>query len=182
MKYPKKIIDKAKQITVLLLDIDGVFTDGRLVYGEHGETLKQFSVLDGQGLKFLQDIGIEITIISGRSGMSTQKRLSDLGMKNVFLGISDKLVVAQKFLDENNYAWTEVCCMGDDWADLQILSHSQLSCAPANAHLEVKARVDWVANQRGGEGALRELCDLILTAKGKYKDLLSVALGLNKAT
>ena len=157
--------------------MDGVLTDGRLLYSEHGETLKQFSVLDGQGLKFLQHIGIEIIIISGRSGRSVQKRLSDLGINNIFLGVSDKHAIAQQFLDENNYAWSEVCCMGDDWADLQILSLSQLSCAPANAHCEVKDRVDWVASQKGGEGAARELCDLILTAKGKYLEILSNALG-----
>ena len=155
-----------------LFDVDGVLTDGRLLIGEHGETVKAFSTLDGHGIKLLMHAGIEPVIITGRDSAAVRRRVADLGIRQAVYGAADKLGPAQAMLEAFGWSWSEVAAMGDDWPDLPLLQRAGFACAPANAHAEVKARVHHVTTAFGGHGAAREFCDLLLMASGQYARLL----------
>jgi len=170
----------AQSIRVVFFDVDGVFTDGRLIYSETGESLKQFNVLDGQGIKLLRGAGILPVVISGRHGKHVEKRLNDLGIQHINLAVEKKITIASEVLGSLGLNWNCAAVMGDDWPDLELIERCAFSCAPPNAHREVITRVNYVTKQRGGEGAVRDLCDLLITATGKYGILLEEALGLSK--
>jgi len=170
--HPTTVIEKAKRTKVLFLDVDGVLTGGEIFYSEHGETLKRFNTLDGQGLKYLLDAGVSPVIITGRKSQALFKRLTDLGIEQIHMGVHDKYLIAQNLLDELGFDWSQVVAVGDDWPDLPILLKAAVSIAPPNAHLEVKARVDLLSQHKGGEGCVREVCDLILKATGQYQPIL----------
>jgi 3-deoxy-D-manno-octulosonate 8-phosphate phosphatase (KDO 8-P phosphatase) len=160
---PQAILARAARIRLVLLDVDGVLTDGRIWYGPEGEALKAFDVRDGHGIVLLRG-QVEFGVISGRPGKATEKRLEELRFRHAVFGQRDKLAgYAQlAFLgipDE------EVAYMGDDVNDLPLLEKVGLSAAPADARPEVRARVHFVARSDGGRGAVRELCDLIRAAK-----------------
>ncbi len=155
-----------------VFDVDGVLTDGRLYIGEHGETVKAFSVLDGQGLKLLAAGGILPLIVTGRDSPAVRRRVADLGLAHAAYGAHDKLAAAQALLGGLQLGWDEVAVMGDDWPDLPLMAQAAFSCAPPNAHVEVRAVADHVTQARGGEGAARECCDLLLIAAGRYAGLL----------
>ncbi len=155
-----------------IFDVDGVLTDGRLFISEAGETLKAFHVLDGQGLKLLRLAGIEPLVITGRDSAALRRRMADLGIQHVLYGVADKLAAAQDLLDSLGVTWPEVAVIGDDWPDLPLLARAGLACAPPNAHAEVLALAQHVTSARGGEGAAREFCDLLLVASGRYAGLL----------
>jgi len=167
----------AQPIQVIFFDIDGVFTNGSLIYSESGETLKQFNVLDGQGIKFLESVGVVPVVISGRAGKAVEARMKDLGISRVHLGVHKKIEIANLVLLELGFDWSQAAVIGDDWADLEMMVNCRFSCAPSNAHPEVLSRVNYVTEKRGGEGAVRQFCDLIITAKGKYQLLLNEFLG-----
>ncbi len=155
-----------------LFDVDGVLTDGRLYIGEQGETVKAFSVLDGQGLKLLTAGGILPLIVTGRDSPAVRRRVADLGLPHAVYGAQDKRAAANALLSSLQLEWTDVAVMGDDWPDLPLMAQAAFSCAPANAHAEVRAVADHVTQARGGEGAARECCDLLLMAAGRYAALL----------
>jgi 3-deoxy-D-manno-octulosonate 8-phosphate phosphatase (KDO 8-P phosphatase) len=155
-----------------IFDVDGVLTDGRLYIGEHGETVKAFSTLDGHGLKLLKQGGITPLIITGRDSAAVRRRVADLGLDHAVYGAHDKLAAAQALLTQHAWAWSEVAAIGDDWPDLPLLTRAGFACAPANAHAEVKAVAHHVTNASGGHGAAREFCDLLLMAAGRYAALL----------
>ena len=155
-----------------LFDVDGVLTDGRLYIGEHGETVKAFSVLDGQGLKLLVAGGILPLIVTGRDSPAVRRRVADLGLPHAVYGAQDKRAAAEVLLSRLQLGWDEVAVMGDDWPDLPLMAQAAFACAPANAHAEVRAVADHVTQARGGEGAARECCDLLLMAAGRYAALL----------
>lgn len=155
-----------------IFDVDGVLTDGRLYIGEHGEQFKAFSTLDGHGLKLLAQGGIVPIVITGRDSPAVRKRVADLGLKHAVYGVQDKLAAAEPLLAALGVAWPEVAAIGDDWPDLPLLTRAGFACAPANAHVEVRAVVHHVTQAGGGEGAAREFCDLLLTAAGRYAALL----------
>jgi 3-deoxy-D-manno-octulosonate 8-phosphate phosphatase (KDO 8-P phosphatase) len=159
-------------ISLVLLDVDGVLTDGRLYMSAEGESLKAFHVLDGQGLKFLMRSGVKCAVITGRDSPALRRRLGDLGITDAHMGVADKLVVGQAIVERFGLAWSEVAAMGDDWPDLPLMTRAGLAVAPPNAHAEVRARAHHVTRARGGEGAVRELCDLVLMAHGHYAKLL----------
>jgi 3-deoxy-D-manno-octulosonate 8-phosphate phosphatase (KDO 8-P phosphatase) len=159
-------------IRAAIFDVDGVLTDGRLYIGADGETFKAFSVLDGQGLKLLALGGITPMVISGRDSPALRRRLADLGIAITCLGSSDKLAAAQQLLGDHGLDWTELAVIGDDWPDLPLLVRAGFACAVANAHVEVRALADHVTQARGGGGAAREFCDLLLCAAGRYAELL----------
>ena len=163
---------KAESIKLLLLDVDGVLTDGGIYYSEHGENLKRFNTLDGQGLKFLMESGVQPVVISGRSSEALKTRLSDLGFTEVFLGVHNKVEVAEQLMKRLGHDWRVVASMGDDWPDLPMLLKARLSFAPANAHQEVRKNVDIVTQCLSGQGAVREVCDIILKANGFYEVFL----------
>ena len=165
-----------------IFDVDGVLTDGRLYIGEAGEVFKAFHVLDGHGLKLLAQAAITPLIITGRDSAAVRRRVTDLGLGDAFFGVSDKLAVASAWLAERGIGWGELAVIGDDWPDLPLLARAGLACAPANAHAEAKALAHHVTAARGGEGAAREFCDLLLMASGRYAALLQTCLQTDSGT
>jgi len=153
-------------------DIDGVFTDGGLYFSEHGETLKRFHTLDGQGIKMLQRMGITPAVITGRDSAPLRLRLKALGITHAVFGTEDKLPAAEKILAELQLSWAQAAAVGDDWPDLPVLTRVALACAPSQAHPEVLARAHFVTSRSGGSGAVREVCDLLLVAHARYAEAL----------
>ena len=172
LRFSPQLLLKAQGIKALLLDVDGVLTPGNLLFSAQGETLKAFNTLDGHGLKMLQKAGITPVVISGRDSDALRSRLQALGITHMQLGTEDKKPAAQKILQALALSWEQVAAMGDDWPDLPLLNYAAFGCAPPNAHLEVRAVADHVTDAKGGEGAVRELCDLLLMASGQYAKLL----------
>lgn len=162
-------------IRVAFFDVDGVLTDGGLLMGEAGESLKRFNILDGLGLKLLQRAGITPVVITGRDSAPLRARLAALGITHAYFGTEDKRPAAEATLAQLNLRWGQAAAIGDDWPDLPVLERCSFSAAPANAHAEVRARVHWVTPERGGEGAARSFCDLLLVAAGRYAALLDEA-------
>jgi 3-deoxy-D-manno-octulosonate 8-phosphate phosphatase (KDO 8-P phosphatase) len=155
-----------------IFDVDGVLTDGRLYIGEHGETVKAFSTLDGHGLKLLARGGITPVVITGRDSAAVRRRVADLGLAHAVYGAQDKLAAAQAQLAALGVDWADTAVIGDDWPDLPLLLRAGFACASANAHAEVRAVADHVTTLSGGHGAAREFCDLLLMASGRYAALL----------
>ena len=168
-KYGPNILRQAKKVELLALDVDGVMTDGRVYFSALGDELKAFSILDGQGIKSLLNNGIEVAIITGRDSPLTKKRASDLGIKNILQGREDKKVALSELCKSLDVELDAVAYVGDDLPDLSAITSSGLGIAVANAHEFVKEHAYFCTNKSGGEGAVREVCDLILEAK----DLLS---------
>ena len=172
LNFPPELLLQAQGIRVLFLDVDGVLTDGSLYFSEGGETLKRFHTLDGHGLKLLQRVGITPAVITGRDSKPLRLRLAALGIEHAHFGTEDKRPAAEATLQALGLDWTQTAAMGDDWPDLPVLTRCALACAPANAQAEVIAQAHYVTRLRGGEGAVRELCDLLLVASGRYAQLL----------
>jgi 3-deoxy-D-manno-octulosonate 8-phosphate phosphatase (KDO 8-P phosphatase) len=159
-------------IKAAIFDVDGVLTDGSLYIGEHGEAFKAFHVLDGQGLKLLAQGGIAPIVITGRDSLAVRRRVADLGLQHMRFGVADKLAAANELLQALALEWADVAVMGDDWPDLPLFAQAGFACAPPNAHAEVRAAAHHVTSARGGQGAARECCDLLLMASGRYAALL----------
>jgi 3-deoxy-D-manno-octulosonate 8-phosphate phosphatase (KDO 8-P phosphatase) len=170
--FDPSLLLKAQGIKVVFFDVDGVLTDGGLLFSEDGETLKRFNTLDGHGLKLLQRAGITPAVITGRDSKPLRKRLEALGITHAHFGTEDKRPAAEQTLKTIGLGWSQAAAMGDDWPDLLMMRHAAFACAPANAHAEVLAAADYITNRQGGFGAVRELCDLLLVASGRYVDLL----------
>lgn len=167
----------AQGVRVAFFDVDGVLTDGGVYFSEAGETLKRFSILDGYGIKLLRMAGILPAVITGRDSKPLRVRLEALGIEHVRYGTEDKLPAAEAMLAALGFDWTQVAAIGDDWPDLPVLARAAFAAAPANAHHEVRAIAHHVTATRGGEGAAREFCDLLLTAGGHYRRMLDHARG-----
>ena len=176
LNFPPELLLQAQGIRVVFFDVDGVLTDGGLYFSEAGETLKRFNTLDGHGLKLLQRAGITPAVITGRDSQALRVRLAALGIEHVHYGTEDKRPAAEATLTALGLDWSQAAAMGDDWPDLPMMTRSALACAPANAHAEVLAAAHHVTRQRGGAGAVRELCDLLLVASGRYASLLQAYL------
>jgi len=172
LTYPPELLLKAQGVRWAIFDVDGVLTDGRIYIGEDGEQFKAFSTLDGHGLKLLAQAGIVPTVITGRDSPAVRRRVSDLGIEHAIYGAADKLAAAAELMRTLSLGWDTLCAMGDDWPDLPLLNRAGFACAPPNAHAEVLALADHVTTARGGHGAARECCDLLLMAAGRYADLL----------
>ncbi|WP_418318056.1 KdsC family phosphatase [Piscinibacter sakaiensis] len=171
-RFDPELLLKAQGMRAAIFDVDGVLTDGRIYIGEHGEQFKAFSTLDGHGLKLLARAGITPLVISGRDSPAVRRRIADLGIAHATYGAADKLAAATPLLEQLGVDWPEVAVMGDDWPDLPLMTRAGFACAPANAHLEVKAIAGHVTAAAGGHGAARECCDLLLAAGGHYATLL----------
>ena len=163
---------RAMGLKAAIFDVDGVLTDGRLFIGESGESFKAFSSLDGHGLKLLAQGGIVPLVITGRDSLAVRRRIADLGLPHAMYGVQDKLAAATALLQSLALDWEDVAAMGDDWPDLPLMTRAAFACAPANAHAEVRAMAHHVTAARGGDGAARECCDLLLMAAGRYAALL----------
>jgi 3-deoxy-D-manno-octulosonate 8-phosphate phosphatase (KDO 8-P phosphatase) len=161
---PRALLARAARIRLVLLDVDGVLTDGRLYYGAEGELMKAFDVKDGHGIVLLRP-HLDFGVISGRPGKATRARLEDLGFKHVLFSQVDKLAGYAQ-LAHLGFSDEEVAYMGDDVNDLPLLRKVGLSAAPADAHPTALAAVHLVTRARGGRGAVRELCDLLAAARG----------------
>lgn len=172
LNFPPELLLKAQGIRVVFFDVDGVLTDGGLYYTEAGETIKRFCTLDGHGLKLLQRAGITPAVITGRDSKPLRLRLAALGIEHVHYGTEDKRPAAEQTLKTLTLDWSQAAAMGDDWPDLAVMRRCALACAPHNAHEEAKAVAHHVTKARGGDGAVRELCDLLLVASGRYARLL----------
>ena len=139
------------------------------------ESLKRFHSLDGHGLKLLQAAGIVAAIITGRDSKGLRLRLQELGITHAHYGVQDKCAAADITLRALGLQWEQAAAMGDDWPDLRLMRRCAFSGAPSNAHVEVLAIADYVSARQGGEGAVREFCDVLLVASGKYAALLEEA-------
>lgn len=170
--FPPELLLLAQGVRVAFFDVDGVLTDGGLYFSADGETLKRFNTLDGQGLKLLQRAGITPVVITGRDSAPLRLRLMALGVNHAVFGTEDKRPAADQILQSLGLAWHQAAAIGDDWPDLPVLRRCAFACAPANAHPETKAVAHHVTQAKGGEGAAREFCDLLVVASGQYVDLL----------
>ena len=169
---PDDLRQRASQIKLACFDVDGTLTDGRLFFDEQGRESKAFHVLDGQGLVLLRRCGIEVALITARNSLVAQARGRDLGVQT-FIHAKDKLAQVQQLCAQMQITLEQVAFMGDDLPDLSVLREVGLAVAPANAHHWVSASVHWQTQARGGEGAARELCDLLLDTQGHTERLLS---------
>lgn len=162
---------KLSKIKLLLLDVDGVMTDGRIFYDNQGNELKAFDVKDGHGLKMLQRAGIKIGIITGRQSELVAKRAAELGIEILYQKALNKLDPYREILAEQGLSDEQVAYVGDDVVDLPILRRVGFSATVADAVPEVLPVVDYIASRPGGRGAVREICDLLLRASGQWKSL-----------
>ncbi|MBB1073302.1 HAD hydrolase family protein [Rhodoferax sp. 4810] len=176
LNFPPELLLQAQGIRVVFFDVDGVLTDGGLYFSEAGETIKRFNTLDGHGLKLLQRGGITPVVITGRDSQALRVRLAALGIEHAHFGTEDKRPAAEATLKALGLDWTQSAAMGDDWPDLPMMTRCAFACAPANAHAEVLAAAQYITQLRGGDGAVRELCDLLLVASGRYAQLLQAYL------
>ena len=172
IQFDPQLLLKAQGIKVVFFDVDGVLTDGGLLFSEHGETHKRFNTLDGHGLKLLQKAGITPAVITGRDSKPLRKRLEALGITHAHYGTEDKRPAAEQTLNTLGMEWIQAAAMGDDWPDLPMMRRAAFACAPANAHVEVLAAAHHITTRQGGFGAVRELCDLLLVANGRYVEML----------
>jgi 3-deoxy-D-manno-octulosonate 8-phosphate phosphatase (KDO 8-P phosphatase) len=156
---------KAADIRLLVLDVDGVLTDGRLYYGPHGEALKVFHVRDGFGIRAVMDAGIEVAIISGRRSTMVARRCRDLGIKHVFQGDDAKLPILNRLLKRLKIAASECACVGDDIIDVPMLQAAGLAIAVRDAHPSALEAAHVATTLPGGRGAVREVCDGLLAAR-----------------
>ena len=168
LRHPPELLLKAQGIRWAIFDVDGVLTDGRIYIGERGEEFKAFSTLDGHGLKLLATHGIVPVVITGRDSPAVRRRVADLGIAHAVYGAADKLAAANTLMPQLGFGWDTLAAMGDDWPDLPLLTRAAFACAPANAHIEVKALAHHITAASGGHGAARECCDLLLMAAGRY--------------
>lgn len=167
-----EIIEKAKGIKFLILDVDGVLTDGKIIYNDKGVESKCFDVKDGHGIKLLTRAGIEIGIISGRESKAVEYRAKELGIYILYQRIFDKVKVYEKIMEEKGFADNQVCFIGDDVVDIPLLKRVGFSVAVVDGSEYAKEVVDYVTVKKGGNGAVREVCELILKAQDKW-DILT---------
>jgi 3-deoxy-D-manno-octulosonate 8-phosphate phosphatase (KDO 8-P phosphatase) len=168
----RKLLEKARKIRMLLLDVDGVMTNGQVLLTPEGEELKHFSIHDGFGIVCAMKVGIRIGIISGRSSPSLKLRCEELKIEDLYMDTMDKLPVLERIMKKYGLSLDQIAFIGDDVPDLPVLERVGLSAAPRNAHHHVKSRVDLLLKKAGGDGAVRELTDFLLVAQDKEAKVL----------
>jgi 3-deoxy-D-manno-octulosonate 8-phosphate phosphatase (KDO 8-P phosphatase) len=166
------VLEKASHIQLLLLDVDGVLTDGTLLYSSSGEEFKAFNTQDGFGITLLRQAGIETGVITARRSEMVQRRAEELKMAHIYQGARKKNVAFREILKATGLKPFEVAYMGDDWLDIVLLQQVGLSLTPANGADELKETVHYVTPRPGGHGAVRDACNLILSARGELHKLL----------
>lgn len=173
MKKTKKQLEKlAKKIKLLILDVDGVLTDGSIILDNEGNEFKSFHVRDGHGIKMLVRAGITVAIITGRQSKVVERRAQELGIAEVFQRCHDKRVAYNQLIEKYSVKNDEIAYIGDDIVDISLLKKAGLSVAVAEAENEVKGAAMMITKNRGGRGAVREVCDFLLKAKGLWKDII----------
>jgi len=166
------LLDRAKDVRMLILDVDGVLTDGSIILDNNGNELKSFHVRDGHGIKMLQKVGIEIAIITGRKSEVVERRAAELGIQHVYQGALNKTIAYEDLVAKIGISADSIACVGDDIVDIPLLRRAALPVAVADATEETKAAAAYITKACGGRGAVREVCDLILKATGKWDNLL----------
>ncbi len=168
--------DVARDLQLLVLDVDGVLTDGRLYYSESGHETKAFHIHDGLGIKLLQRSGVEVAIITGRSSQLLERRARELGIERVIQGREDKLTALEELLEPLQIEWQHIAYMGDDLPDLAAVRRVGLGMTVANANPLLRQHADWISQLPGGAGAVREAAEFILDAQGKLEALQAAYL------
>jgi len=176
--FDEMLLEKAARIRLLVLDVDGVLTDGQLYFDNMGNELKSFSTRDGLGIRALMSCGITLALITGRQSEIVARRAAQLGIQHVYQGRSDKLNAFNELLSDTGMEEQNTCYAGDDWIDLPVLDRVGLAVTVSDADAVVKSRVHWVTSRSGGNGAVREICDLILAAQGLDQQVLDGILAL----
>ena len=166
-------LERARRVRLMVFDVDGVLTDGRLWYGPTGEELKAFHSLDGHGVKLLQQAGIAAGMLSGRSSAAVALRAAELGVAHVLQGIEDKRAAFAALLARLGLEPREAGYMGDDLPDLPVLAHCGFACAPREACAQVLRGAHYVASAPAGAGAAREVCDFLLRSQGRMESVLA---------
>lgn len=166
-------LERARRVRLMVFDVDGVLTDGRLWYGPTGEVMKAFHSLDGHGVKLLQQGGIAAGILSGRSSAAVALRAAELGVAHVLQGIEDKRPAFAALLARLGLEAHEAGYMGDDLPDLPVLAHCGFACAPREACAQVLRGAHYVASAPAGGGAAREVCDFLLRSQGRMESVLA---------
>jgi len=172
MSYSEKTIEQAKKIKAIVFDVDGVLTDGGIVYDNAGMEFKRFNVKDGQIIKYLKRAEIYTAVITGRDSLVVRNRCEELKIDKHYHGIKNKLETYQKLKEKWQLTDEQIAYVGDDINDLPVLVRCGLSCTPSDGHYKVKEHVDLVLKSKGGEGVLRELADLVLEAQNRYEDII----------
>jgi len=167
-----ELIQKAKQLKLLILDVDGVLTDGRLFFDGNGEEYKCFHARDGHGIKLLRETGVEVAVISGRKSKSVALRMKSLGVEYVYQGHENKVSAFNEIIESMGIRPDQAAHMGDDLLDLPLMVRAGLSIAVNDANDSVKEYADWCTKTTGGLGAVREVCDFIMQAQGTFDAVL----------
>lgn len=165
MAFAPDILQKAAKIKLALFDVDGVLSDGKLYLGADGTELRSSHVRDGHGFKLIHQAGLESGLISGRPAGAMTQRAAQLGISHCHFSVTDKVAVFESLLEQLSLGPDQVSFMGDDTPDLPLLKLCGLSCAVADAHPTLLETADWVSQYAGGQGAARELCDLLIAAQ-----------------
>ena len=173
--FPPAALKAARSVDLLILDVDGVMTDGQLYYASDGSEIKPFYAQDGAAIKMLQSAGIPVAIISGRTSEATARRARELGIAHVYQGVEDKTAALRTLCETSGIAAERMAHAGDDIPDLPLFDRVGMRLSVAEAHPEVAARADYVTAAAGGAGAVREICHLILIARGLWESALAAA-------
>lgn len=166
-------IQAASDIRLLVLDVDGVLTDGGLYYDLQNQVMKRFDVQDGLGIKIAQQAGICVAVITGLDSPAVAARVRDLGITDYYAGYLDKRACLEELRERYNLQWEQMAYLGDDWVDLSVMDMVGLPLAVANAQPEVKNIASYVTTAKGGQGAVREIIRHLLMAQGKYDAVLA---------
>lgn len=169
---PKDILAKAQSIKLLVLDVDGVLSDGKLYFSDKGDEYKSFNTLDGQGIKLLQKAGIEVALITGRTSAIVASRAKELGIERLIQGREDKLNALDKILADLTLSYQEVAYIGDDLPDLACIRRVGFGATVPNANPVILQHALCCTERSGGNGAVREICDLILQAQNKFDEAI----------
>lgn len=172
MLIPEKILEKANKIKLLLTDVDGVLTDGKIIYDSDGRELKFFHVRDGHGIKLLVRHGVEVGIITGRNSNIVDKRAKELGISYVVQNAINKRDIIDEVLKEGKYNSQEICYIGDDIVDLPVFKRVGFRITVPDAPVEVRNEADYITLNYAGHGAVREVCEIILKAKGLWQKII----------
>ena len=169
----KDILDKAAGIRLIIFDVDGVLTDGSLFVGDDGQEYKAFNSRDGHGIKMLKKYGVEVAIITGRTSQLVEHRMANLGVEHVYLGKLDKLPAYEELAAKLGIAPAETAYVGDDVVDLPVMRRVGLAIAVQDAHPLVRTHSHWQTPSPGGRGAARDVCEMLMEAKGVLQDELN---------
>lgn len=169
----QEVLEKAKNIKLVIFDVDGVLTDGSLFYGDDGQEYKAFNSLDGHGMKMLQDSGVLVGIITGRTSDVVMHRMKNLKVTHIYQGKLEKLPAYEELIQKLSLQPEEVAYVGDDVVDLPVMIRVGLAITVPSAHELAKKHAHWITSQRAGSGAAREICEMIMKAQGTFEPAMS---------